>query len=233
MIIKKRTVLIFSTFLAIIIAFITLFSALSNLTQESFSSDFFKVVIDAGHGGVDGGVSGVKTGVKESDLNLILAKELASFLNEEGIKTVLTRSTKAGLYGTATSNRKRKDMLKRKEIILDSAPNLVISLHMNYYSVSDRRGAQAFFDEKNENSKKVALAVQSALNDLPTNERKYSALKGDYYILNSTNYPAVLIECGFLSNPQDEELLISREYREIFCQAVLNGISIYRINDDI
>ena len=111
MIIKKRTVLIFSTFLAIIIAFITLFSALSITSKESFSSDFFKVIIDAGHGGVDGGVSGVKTGVKESDLNLILAKELSAFLNEAGLKTVLTRSTKAGLYGTATSNRKRKDMI--------------------------------------------------------------------------------------------------------------------------
>ena len=84
---------------------------------------------------------------------------------------------------------------------------------MNYYSVSDRRGAQAFFDDKNENSKEVALAVQSALNDLPTNERKYSALKGDYYILNSTNYPAVLIECGFLTTPDEAALLQQPSYQ--------------------
>lgn len=124
------------------------------------SASEIKVVIDAGHGGVDGGVTGVKTGVKESELNLAVARKLAKHFNNAGIDTVLTRDSDAGLYGTATGNLKRKDMEARRDIILKEKPTLVISVHMNKYSVSTRRGAQVFFDENSEYGKLLADCVQ-------------------------------------------------------------------------
>ena len=82
----------------------------------------YTIVIDAGHGGIDGGVSGVNTGVKESEINLAIVKKLESYIKGAGMSVVLTRSTDAGLYGVATKNLKRKDMQKRKEIILKAKP---------------------------------------------------------------------------------------------------------------
>ena len=97
----------------------------------------FTVCIDAGHGGVDGGVTGVNTGVKESDLNLSVSRLLKEHFESCGITVVMTRKTKDGLYGTATSGFKRRDMEKRREIIEQSKPDMVISIHMNKYSPQD------------------------------------------------------------------------------------------------
>ena len=230
--VNKRVFLVFSVFFSVIIAFFTLIFALNSTSYEVNSDEVFKVVIDAGHGGIDSGVSGKITGVKESDLNLEYAFSLADKLNDLGIKTVLTRKTSAGLYGTATKNRKRKDMLKRKEIIESERPNLVISLHMNYYILEERRGAQAFFDEKNSSSKDIAVIMQNNLNELECNEKKYSALNGEYYVINCTAYPSVLIECGFLSNPNDEQLLLSKEFKETFMDKLVNGIMEYRLKTE-
>lgn len=187
------------------------------------SASEIKVVIDAGHGGVDGGVTGVKTGVKESELNLAVARKLAKHFNNAGIDTVLTRDSDAGLYGTATGNLKRKDMEARRDIILKEKPTLVISVHMNKYSVSTRRGAQVFFDENSEYGKLLADCVQESFNAMEEAVRESSALKGDYYILNSHPYPACIAECGFLSNPEDEALLITSEYQEKIAYAIFKG----------
>ena len=187
------------------------------------SASEIKVVIDAGHGGVDGGVTGVKTGVKESELNLAVARKLAKHFNNPGIDTVLTRDSDAGLYGTATGNLKRKDMEARRDIILKEKPTLVISVHMNKYSVSTRRGAQVFFDENSEYGKLLADCVQESFNAMEEAVRESSALKGDYYILNSHPYPACIAECGFLSNPEDEALLITSEYQEKIAYAIFKG----------
>lgn len=227
--VNKRSFLVFSVFFSVIIAFFTLIFALNSASYEVNLDEIFKVVIDAGHGGVDNGVLGKVTGVKESDLNLEYAFSLADKLNDLGVKPVLTRKTSAGLYGTATKNRKRKDMLKRKEIIESERPNLVISLHMNYYILEERRGAQAFFDEKNSKSKDIATIMQNNLNELECNEKKYSPLKGEYYVINCTTYPSVLIECGFLSNPFDEDLLLNKEFKDKLLDKIVSGVMEYRL----
>ncbi|MCQ2399484.1 MAG: N-acetylmuramoyl-L-alanine amidase [Clostridia bacterium] len=193
-------------------------------SAEADADSTVKIIIDAGHGGVDGGVSGVKTGVKESDLNLEYAVELKRQAEESGFKVVLTRSTSAGLYGTATKNLKKKEMLKRKEIIEREAPNVVLSLHMNYYAVSSRRGAQVFYKKGDEQGERLATAIQSRLNGMDTSTRSYSPLTGDYYILNCTKSPSVIVECGFLSSPDDEALLTDKSYREKLCAEILCGI---------
>jgi N-acetylmuramoyl-L-alanine amidase len=185
------------------------------------------LVIDAGHGGIDAGVVGKTTGVKESDLNLAISKKLSVELIESGFKTVLTRSSTAGLYGTATSNRKRKEMQKRKEIINRENPDAVISVHLNYYPSSSRRGAQAFYSEDSEEGKNFAQIIQNGLNELPTNEREYLSLKGDYYLLKCSKAPSVIIECGFLSNPEDESYLIDEEYQRALAKNIALSVAEY------
>lgn len=211
----------------VVLVSIFCFNALSNPVANNASSSKIKVVIDAGHGGVDGGVSGITTGIAERELNLLVAKKLENYLVSAGITVVLTRNSSAGLYGVATSNLKRKDMQKRKEIIEKAKPNLVVSIHMNKYSISTRRGAQVFYKKNDENGKLLANSIQESFNLMPEAPRSCNALIGDYYILNCTLYPSVIAECGFLSSPEDEALLITDEYQSSIAYAIFKGIATY------
>jgi N-acetylmuramoyl-L-alanine amidase len=114
-------------------------------------------------------------------------------------------------------------MQKRKEIICEAKPTLVISVHMNKYAESTRRGAQVFFKDGDQLGKSLALNIQKSLNDMEQAVRTCDALKGDYYILNCTNYPSVIAECGFLSNPEDEALLVTDEYQDDLAYAIFKG----------
>ena len=163
------------------------------------------VVIDAGHGGIDAGVRGKNSGVKESDINLAVARELAGCFKAAGFSAVMTRKSQAGLYGLPTKGFKLRDMKRRREIIEECGADMVISVHQNFYSDSARRGAQVFFRKEG--------------------MRRADPLVGDYFMLECTQSPSVIVECGFLSNAQDEELLLDGEYRHqlayaIFCGAV-------------
>ncbi len=184
-------------------------------------------MLDAGHGGVDAGVTGVKTGVKESDLNLLYVRKLEKLLSDAGFKVVLTRNSDAGLYGVATKNLKRKDMEKRKEIILDTNPSLVISIHMNKYLLKSRRGAQVFYDNNSQSGKLLANCIQNQLNLMKESSRDCLALAGDYYILRCSNIPSIIVECGFLSNEEDEKNLISADYQDSFVYTIFRGIITY------
>ena len=230
LVIKRRSLVILAGFLACFISLVTLLGAYQNLSQKADIDTTFKVVIDAGHGGIDGGVTGVKSGVFESDLNLTVAKKLATKIEDAGMRAVLTRSSSAGLYGTATSSRKKKDLLKRKEIITSESPNLVISIHMNSFPSSTRRGAQVIFNKDSTISKKLAISIQNNLNDL-YGIRDYSALSGDYYLLKCSNYPTVIVECGFLTSPIDDELLNTESFQDELCFNILCGIVEYACND--
>ncbi len=186
-----------------------------------------KIVLDAGHGGIDGGVSGVKSGIKESELNLKVVKKLEKYLIDAGMVVYLTRNSDAGLYGVASSTLKRKDMENRKKVIEKVKPNLVISIHMNKYSLSTRRGAQVFYNSDNEKSKILAKSIQDNFNAMEQATRDCSILAGDYYIIKCTKYPSVIAECGFLSNPEEEALLLTDNYQDSLAYNIFKGISTY------
>ena len=186
-----------------------------------------KIVLDAGHGGVDAGATGKQTGVKESELNLMIVKKLEKYLVDAGFEVVLTRSTDAGLYGIATKNLKRKDMEKRREIIEKENPSMVISVHLNKYSLPSRRGAQVFYKEGVENSKILAESIQNCFNQLEESTREFNALKGDYFLLNCSSAPSVIAECGFLSNLEEEKLLITEEYQNKIAYSIFKGVVNY------
>ena len=187
----------------------------------------YVVVIDAGHGGGDAGVVGSKSGVSEAEINLLVAFTLKKQLEERGVRVVMTREKKSVLEDGIGS--KSDDFEKRKSIIKDNSPDLVISIHQNKFPDSTRRGAQVFYNASSEQGKSLATAVQTSLNNLNQEKvgRSFSALKGDYYILNCSPYPSCIVECGFLSNPNDEELLLNVEYRENLSALIVKGTFAY------
>ena len=224
-VIKKKTLIIAG---ALLLTAVLLGVIITAAAQPAAGPDLpkkdFTVVLDAGHGGMDGGVSGVGTKVKESDLNLAVVKKLEKYFQDYGINTVLTRKDKNGLYGLSSSGRKKRDMEKRKEIIDGANPDLVISVHMNAFPQRKQRGAQVFYDKGNEAGKALAESIRLFLGKNIEHCNRI-VMTGDYYILNCTPKPAVLVECGFLSNSEDEALLITSEYQEklaynIFCASV-------------
>lgn len=211
--------------LAVIFTFGVCFFALAKTAAAN--TQRLTVVIDAGHGGVDGGVVGTVSGTKESDVNLAVSRYLQEEFEEAGFRVVQTRPTQAGLYGTATAGYKKRDMQKRAEIINQNSPVFVISVHQNFFSLPSRRGAQVFFREDSSSSKTLACAIQTAFNEMPETTRKFTALKGDYYVLNCSDYPSVIVECGFLSNPEDEALLISADYQKKVASVIADGALSY------
>ncbi len=197
---------------------------LCSLPQAAAKSFQLTIVIDAGHGGVDGGVTGTVTGEKESDINLAVSRMLRTKFEEAGFCVVETRPTQSGLYGLATAGFKKRDMNRRAEIIKKSAPCAVISVHQNFFSRTDRRGAQVFYRAGFEPSRLLAGRIQSCLNGMPECVKKGQILAGDYFILNCSDIPSVIVECGFLSNPADEALLVTDAYREKLAAAIAEGV---------
>jgi N-acetylmuramoyl-L-alanine amidase len=200
------------------------------------------IVVDAGHGGRDGGVSGTATKVKESDLNLKYAFLLKDSLEKQGYRVVMTRSAEEGLYDAAAEygvyneeSRKSRDMKKRKEIINEAKPACVVSVHMNFFGQSSVRGAQVFYNASNKASKKLSQSVQSRINVLNNKyaEKNATTLAGDYYIIKCTEYASCIVECGFLSNAEDERLLLSSAYQAELIYELTNGIIIYLNTRDL
>ena len=186
----------------------------------------YTIVIDAGHGGRDGGAVGRTTEVTESYLNLQFALKLKSICEEYGFNVVLTRKDMNGLYSAFATNKKRSEMEKRMEIIEEANPDLVVSIHMNSFSTSEARGAQVFYAETHSEYEEFAQKVQDALN-AKIDYAKKTAKSSDFYVINTTPIPSILVECGFLSNPEEEALLVSEEYQKDFCYVLFYGILSY------
>ncbi len=225
LVIKKRVLIISAVIFAVIIAAAAVMTGTGGRAAGGAAKKGFGIAIDAGHGGIDGGVTGVATKVKESDLNLAVTKKLENYLLVYGANVTLTRKNQDGLYGLTSKNRKRHDMEKRKQIIGASNADIVISIHMNSFpQQAKQRGAQVFYNRHSEKSKALAEMIRLSLSkNIEYCDR--SIMTGDYYILECTDKPAVIVECGFLSNAADEALLITRDYQEklayyIFCAAV-------------
>lgn len=185
----------------------------------------FTIVIDAGHGGIDNGCEGY-SGTKESEINLEYAKTLKEYCKQFGYKVVMTRTNQNGLYSQFSSNKKKDDMKQRKKIIEQAKPDIVVSIHMNSFRAESSRGAQVFYNIDNQNSKNLADCIQQQFVKTLVKPRKTSQA-GDYYIVNCTKYPSVIAECGFISNPEEENLLLDNNYKDKVCYSILCGIVAY------
>lgn len=191
------------------------------------SEKSFTVVIDSGHGGIDPGKIAAD-GTLEKDLNLSIACKLKKYLEAADVTVVMTRTTDDGLYDADTSNKKAQDFKNRVACIEAADADLAISIHQNSYSDSSIHGAQVFYYTTGSAGKALAETLQTILVEHldPDNHRKAKA-NDSYYLLKKTSCPIVIVECGFLSNPDEAALLKSESYQEEVAWAIHLGILQY------
>lgn len=220
---RRRLVLILLVLIALQLTLTTVLCVKQFASKKSALIDF-TVVIDAGHGGIDGGVVS-SSGVKESTLNLAYAKTLGKLFADRGFNVVYTRKTEDGLYGLPTKGFKMRDMKERKRIIDEARPNLVISVHMNKFSASYRTGPQVFYQQGKSDGQALAYSLQQVFNNSTGNN--HQAIAGDFYICREIDCPAVIVECGFLSNDEEAALLQTDEHRNTICGRIFEGVMLY------
>ena len=189
------------------------------------------VVIDAGHGLPDGGATG-KSGVPESEINLKVSKIVEKELNKAGVDTLMTREGEQGLCDdndNSVRSKKREDLKNRVKIINESGARLAVSIHMNYFGDSQYSGPQLFIKKESNESRKAALCIKnSIISDIGEHcTREIKETTDNIYIIRNSEIPIVLAECGFLSNREEEKLLITDEYCEKMGKAIAKGIISY------
>ena len=177
------------------------------------------ILVDAGHGGTDGGARAKDSGVWEKEINLKAAAALQKCLEESGARVIMTRES-----DTQYSENKREDLTARLELAREGGADAVISVHMNEYRSRRESGPQVFYREGQNESRLLAGCVQAALIRTLRPQKERVAMAGDYFIL-SLPLPSVLVECGFLSNSAEEKLLLTPEYQQKAAQAIRDGIA--------
>lgn len=188
-----------------------------SVTSEQVDSKEMIVVIDAGHGGNDPGKVGVN-GDLEKDINLQIAKKVEEYLEQQGIQVVMTRED------DTTEDSKLADMKKRVQLINEVKPAIVVSIHQNSYSDASVKGAQVFYYEESEEGTNAAAIMQEALKKAdPDNVRQIKA-NDSFYLLKKTQVPTIIVECGFLSNSEESERLVSEEYQKQVAMAICEGL---------
>lgn len=188
------------------------------------------IVLDAGHGGIDPGKIGTK-GSLEKDINLKIVLKLRDRLKKDGAEVVLTRENEEGLYSDTDRNKKLSDMTKRVSIINNAGADMIVSIHQNSFPKASAAGGQVFYYKTSVKGKNIALRIQEQLKQLSKGNEREAAANTDYYILKKSDIPAVIVECGFLSNPSEEQLLNSEEYREKLVDAIAKGLIRYYEDD--
>ena len=187
----------------------------------------YVVVIDAGHGGMDPGKVGVNNQL-EKDINLAVAMKLKEYLEQNGIKVIMTRDEDEGLYDSGSKNKKRDDMNKRCELIEESGADLVVSIHQNSYHEEYVCGPQVFYYKNSQEGKKLAELLQKRFDFVVGDRNTRQAKPNDnYYLLLHTSCPIVIVESGFLSTWEEAELLSTEEYQEKVAWTIHMGILQY------
>lgn len=182
------------------------------------------IALDPGHGGYDGGAVGRVSGTPEKTLNLDVALRAQRLLTAQGAQVMLTRTDDYALCDDDPPIRKKlQDMQRRAALIEAAGCDLVLSIHMNEYAGRGESGPQVFYREGCPAGRLLAGAMQEALIDVLSPKTQREALGGDYYIL-TLGVPSALVECGFLSNREEEAMLLDAAYREQVAMAIAQGV---------
>lgn len=181
------------------------------------------VVLDPGHGGRDPGKVGVN-GTLEKDLNLAIALLVQKELEKDGIEVSMTREKDEMLSDASASNRKLEDLKKRTELINRQQPAAAVSIHQNSYSDPEVRGPQLFYYQGSGTGRQAAEALQKELLEFDQKHARPIKENAEYYLLKNTEVPAVIVECGFLSCPEEARLLSETDYQEKLAAAIAKGI---------
>ena len=176
------------------------------------------ILVDPGHGGTDGGARAQDSGRWEKEINLQIAKALAQKLENSGARVILTRREDSQF-----SEKKRADLTARLNLAQQGGAEMLICVHCNEYRSRKESGPQVFYRAGQEQSRLLAGALQEALIRQLQPRKQRAAMAGDYFML-SLDIPSALVECGFLSNPEEERLLLTPDYQARTAQAIHDGI---------
>ena len=223
---------------ALLSAFVFLMISAALNIKVSVSSENVKsmppIVIDAGQGGEDGGAVS-ESGVLEKDINLSIANDTYALFYLLGFDVKQTRKTDIALDNGEDTIRKRKvsDMKKRLEIFNSSKENTIISIHQNKFSESKYHGTQIFYSPNNPKSKQLADSIKYSVKGLlqPDNERECKKADSGIYLLKNTNNPAVIVECGFISNGEECKNLLDSQYQKQMAYSITAGFLSYYNTD--
>lgn len=229
---KKRIYLIFSCLILSTIIF-----QVSALKEQEMQQTVVlpvknkTIIIDAGHRTEKIGGAVAQDGTTEAEINLKIALKVQNLLEQAGSKVILTRSDENGIYDIdkkTLRNKKASDLKNRVKIGNESGADIFISIHLNKIAQEKYWGWQTFFKSGNEDSKRLAESLQNGLNNTIQKENKRKALKiENVYIIKNIKIPTTIVECGFLSNNQELELLKTEEYQDKLAWGIYMGIMDY------
>lgn len=228
---KKIIILKLAPVYAAILVLFILFAFLGNetvtvLTQNAVNTDRITVIIDAGHGGVDTGATSC-TGVMESDINLEIALKLQDLLHLLGYPTKMIRTTDTSIYtdGNTIAAKKISDLKNRVQIVNKTEKAILISIHQNYFPVEKYRGAQVFYNQAGESEALAKLLQNNILSTINPGSNRLAKKASGVYLMQNVQKTAVLVECGFISNPEEEHLLRDSTYQKKLCSVIAATVS--------
>ena len=219
LLIKRRNAALILLILVLSIAIFSLEGSDDQLALAANKQYKATVVLDPGHGGEDPGAVSNYSGIAEKDINLRIALLLREILEEDNYRVIMTRQEDVLNYKPGTKNitdKRRQDLTGRRKLIDSSGADIVVSIHLNKFEDPQYYGAQAFYPPGSPDSERLAVCVQNALREHvdPANNRKALVKKERIVILRDLVVPTALVECGFLSNSQEEALLRTTDYQE-------------------
>lgn len=184
------------------------------------------IILDAGHGGKDGGASSLD-GLMESELVFNITKMIEEHLRLQGFNVILTRSNDHDLASEFATNRKREDLSRRIEIINSIKDAIAISIHANAINSTRWSGAQTFYDPKSLENKELATHIMTAMRSNIDGLTREARPISNIYVLRNSQIPTTLVEIGFLSNPTEARLLADVDYQQLMAYAIFEGILSY------
>ena len=234
-VIKKKDIIFYGMMIFIIIVTLVIPTSflkqnLLDVTSETLLEKI--IIIDAGHGEPDGGAVS-NDGVKESTINLQIAHKVAKKLKENNFKVIMTREDENNIASESVQSGtireiKTNDLNNRVKIANESGASILVSIHMNKFEDSRYRGWQTFYSNNSEEGKRLAESIQAAIGESIDYENKRAALKIEgIKIIDKSTIPAVIVECGFLSNKEECALLQDDSYQEKLAEGIKNGIIKY------
>lgn len=214
--------------ICLLLCFIALLSLYNHYGRQVLSTTKNKtvIVIDVGHGGSDPGKVST-SGIKEKDVNLQIALYLKDYLIAQDYTVYLTRETDCGLYDDNVSNKKTSDLNNRIQFFKEKNASCVVSIHQNSYPDTIQHGAQTFYYAGSGEGKAFAESVQASLLKMDDTNTRLAKSNDSYYLLKHSNVPSIIIECGFLSNPEETAKLTDPNYQKQIAYAICIGICSY------
>lgn len=216
--------------LLVFICVIALFGYINKefITANTNVENIPTVILDAGHGGFDGGAV-ANDGTVEKDINLQIANKTAAILRLYGIDIIMTRNTDTGTEDDSSipiPKRKKSDLVNRLQLMSDNPDAVFVSIHLNKFTTSAASGAQVFYTKNYSQAYDLALCLQDSITTLiqPQNTRTVKQGTNSTYLLKNAKVPAVIVECGFLSNRQELERLKTDDYQSQMAFSISNGI---------